>query len=223
MKVFLYLYPIDFYLDHEIMAGARALGIQQITKASKLPDETSITPFVPDIESLKQGFRTQYFTALNASIQNRYRENGYSIFFALFDDIPVSSMIDLAPHDNIIQVGMDSTFLTQKPGEEIPPPDPITILQQLPPWEELRIGGFHMWDCIDKLASAAYREGSNVLVDEDLTDFLKYRVGQPWFDTGRYPSFDIASLGGGVDMYVTAREKKPWLYQDPSWSGLSRR
>jgi len=56
-------------------------------------------------------------------------------------------------------------------------PDSKTILDACPqPIEELVIGGFHFWDCVERVAKYAYEHGINVSVDDDLTEFFFYKV-----------------------------------------------
>jgi hypothetical protein len=47
------------------------------------------------------------------------------------------------------------------------------------PVEELVVTGFHLWDCVDKVAKYAYSQGINVSVDEDLTELFFYSVRGP--------------------------------------------
>ncbi len=44
------------------------------------------------------------------------------------------------------------------------------------PIDELVIGGFHLWDCVDGFAGYAFQKGLNVVVDEDLTDLFFYMI-----------------------------------------------
>jgi hypothetical protein len=44
------------------------------------------------------------------------------------------------------------------------------------PIEKLVIGGFHFWDCVNKLARYSYGRGIDVSVDEDLTEFFFFSV-----------------------------------------------
>ncbi len=47
------------------------------------------------------------------------------------------------------------------------------------PTKELIVTGFHLWDCVDKVAKYAYNQGINVLVDEDLTELFFFSVRGP--------------------------------------------
>jgi hypothetical protein len=45
--------------------------------------------------------------------------------------------------------------------------------------EELVVGGFHLWDCVDKVAKYAHEQDFNVVVDEDLTELFFFSVRGP--------------------------------------------
>jgi hypothetical protein len=50
------------------------------------------------------------------------------------------------------------------------PKDIINLCSE--PIDELIVGGFHIWDCVNKVARFAYKQGIKVVVDEDLTQFF---------------------------------------------------
>lgn len=190
MKQFVYLYPIDEIFDFEI----NSKGASQ-----------------------KEGvevFRQRYKTALNQCIDLRYRRNGFGINYAVFDGSPVSGIIELRESDKIIQVGMDfKTHTTKQPNGEFPYPDQNHILNQLNGVTKIRIAGFHMWDCVERLAKAAYEIGINTLVDEDLTEFLAFRINEPDFKLDKYPTYDARNRNPMFDEFLRARREKPWLWQ----------
>ena len=105
-------------------------------------------------------------------------------------------------------------------------PDPEDIIKSCPqPIEKLIIGGFHFWDCVEKVAEYAFRQGINVTVDDDLTEFFFHKVrdqkGNP--SDSNIPLSRKKSIikarrrfleSGGtlqLDRVRKAREKKPWL------------
>ena len=105
-------------------------------------------------------------------------------------------------------------------------PNPETILDACPqPIEKLVIGGFHFWDCVEKVAKCAHGQGINVLVDDDLTEFffLKVRNRRGIPSPSRIPSLQEKSLEKDRKKYIKsggprqlervreARRKNPWL------------
>lgn len=105
-------------------------------------------------------------------------------------------------------------------------PNPKTILDACPqPIEELIIGGFHFWDCVEKVAKYAYEQGISVLVDDDLTEFFFCKVrnhkGVP--SPSRIPLLQAESIkkdrkqfieSGGfrqLERVREARKENPWL------------
>jgi hypothetical protein len=162
--------------------------------------------------------RQQYAEVLNRAIDLRYRQQGFGINYVVFDRHPISDIVKIQPADRIIEVGIDfKTHTTKQPNGEYPYPNPDNILNQLTALRILRVGGFHLWDCVDKLARRAYEKGVNVLVDEDLTEILPLRLTDEDFAVNRYPSYNprAGELGKGwFELFMQARKNKPWLWQD---------
>ncbi|MFH1423849.1 MAG: hypothetical protein ABIG29_02770 [Candidatus Nealsonbacteria bacterium] len=107
-------------------------------------------------------------------------------------------------------------------------PDPETIIDACPrPVEKLFIGGFHFWDCVEKVAKCAHEQGIDVSVDDDLTEFFFWKVrdlrGIP--SPSRIPLSREKSIendrreyvrSGGPDQLERVREARrgnPWLVQ----------
>jgi len=97
--------------------------------------------------------------------------------------------------------------------------DILSVLSS--PIEELVIGGFHLWDCVDKMAKYAYSRGIPVSVDEDLTELFFYAAPS----AKNIPfSREISAnktreeiqkyKGSGVwEIMQEVRQGKPWLLQ----------
>lgn len=100
-------------------------------------------------------------------------------------------------------------------------PDPLDVFSLLPgPIESCIIGGFHLTDCVDKLAEAASILGLLPKVDDDLTDLffnLKYQKGG--VPVKADDSFNSkARIFDGVPMkdlreIKERRKGKPWFTQ----------
>jgi hypothetical protein len=95
-------------------------------------------------------------------------------------------------------------------------PDPEHILNFCPtPIEQLVICGFHLWDCVDKVASHAWNKGIKVSVDEDLTETFFWRDDIPNSrDEGikkKREYFNEDSLL--LQIAQEKRQPRPWLAQ----------
>lgn len=157
-KEFIFLYPISQIFDFEI-------------KNHGWSNEGGM-----------DAFRKKYSDTLNRCIDKRYRQKNFRINFAVFDDCAVSSVIRLQSPDRIIKVGLD--FKTHR-AERVYPNQEY-ILSQLERVKIIRIAGFHRWDCVEKLAKFAYEKRLDVLVDEDLTENLPYRLEDENFKEEEY-------------------------------------
>ena len=73
-------------------------------------------------------------------------------------------------------IGACGISLSQHCQEQIYP-NPEKIIDLCPcPIDELVIVGFHLWDCVEKIAEYAYKQGIKVMVDEDLTEVFFGKV-----------------------------------------------
>lgn len=186
-KEFVFLYPIPQIIDFE-------------TKNHGWHEKGGI-----------EAFRKKYSDTLNKCVDQRYRRKGFRINWVIFDDCFVSDVIDLRSTDQIIKVGLDFKIHT---AEKVYP-DQDYILKQLSGARIIRIAGFHMWDCVEKLAKRAYEKGLNVLVDEDLTEFFSWRLNDKNFRTDKYPTYQPRRRQGSMFKdFMRAREQRPWLWQN---------
>jgi len=163
-----------------------------------------------EIRHRQADFRQKYSDLLNLCIDRRYRQKNFTINYALFDDCQVADIIKLQPNDKIIKVGLD--FSQENTNRTNLYPDADSIIDQLGQITTLRLAGFHMWDCVDRLAETAYDKKLDVLVDEDLTEFFSQRLGDTNFKIATYPSYRPPKHIFGD--FINARQNKPWLHQD---------
>jgi hypothetical protein len=216
MKSFVFLYPIAEYINHEIKNKSEGYSdhfLEKLTKfemnrASSKPEKLRIRHYLREVRENR--FKNYYANMLDECIDKRYRQKDYAINYALFNNHVISKVINLRPSDKVITVGMtlDEHKIRRYPSNDF-------ILEQLGNPEILRIGGFHMWDCVEKLAKRAYKKGIDVLVDEDLTEFSFARFRDNDIKTDTYPSFNPDSLEGFVkDEFVRVRKARPWLWQE---------
>lgn len=192
MKCFIFLYPLQEIINLEI------------NNHSYGQDEG------------EGAFRQKCKKYLNRIIDARYRKNGFAVHWAVFDDCAISDIIDVRPADKIIKVGLDfKTHTTKQTDGTFPYPSPDFILNQLGEAAVIRIAGFHMWDCVEKLAKRAYEREFDTLVDEDLTEFFFWRIKDRGFKIDEYPSFNPREIGEIMfGEFMKARRERPWLWQN---------
>ncbi len=111
---------------------------------------------------------------------------------------------------------MDSqTHRTKREDGTYPYPNQDYILNQLGFPTRLVVAGFHAWDCVEKLARRAYERGISTLIDEDLTEFFVGRFKDKDFRVKTYPTYNARKHQRSMfEMFMKAREGKPWLWQE---------
>ena len=184
IKQFIFLYPIKEYFKFEIENGPHTRMKEELNK-----------------------FQENYSRLLNQAINLRYRQKGFAINYAVFGNREVSKIIQIVNEDRVIKTRLNFSP-TQEELESESYRD--SILDELGEVDILRVAGFHLWDCVDKLAKRAYERGIQTLVDEDLTELFK------WQSNSRiYPQFKIDSYPScpPTDDPLGIREEKPWLVQ----------
>lgn len=86
-------------------------------------------------------------------------------------------------------------------------------MDQLGEIDTIRIAGFHLWDCVDKLAKRAYERGLKTLVDEDLTELFGWRITERDFKIAKYPTFNPRKHWKEFfNEFMQPRKTRPWLY-----------
>lgn len=164
---------------------------------------------------------------LSEIIDARYRKNGYKIYWLVFGkdenqqepNLPrIHPCISIHEDDRIISCGV--SFLAHTTQEIYP--NPGDILAELPENpDKLAIGGFHMWDCVDKMARYAHRNGINTFVDEDTTELFFNSIRLQYIPLIR-TDWSLSAFGhteerdGKVIMehIKKLRRKRPWLPQN---------
>ncbi len=229
-KVFLFLYPIEEYLDFSLRNASPLLFDRLVPAEDYAAMLAEIEAAGSDrgcVEALQARNRERghtlarpfYFDALDRAIDLRYRKKGFSVAYAVFDDrnIP-SDFIAYRTGDSVFTVGLDfAVHVTERADGTYPYADVEHILDQVRGVSTLRLAGFHLSDCVDKVAAAAHRRGLDVLVDEDLTELFFRRLGlDEDFDLGVItctPHYPLARLGGWAQEVLAYRQQRPWLVQ----------
>ena len=199
MRVLLILYPIQPYVN--VLIGKKES---------------------PEVKAKIAGFYQML-------IQKRYP--GFKRIFALFsstEDLTKPNISQLwegvLPQNGDIIGASGVTF--ENHCENKVYPKESNILALCPKLiDKLVIGGFHLWDCVDKTAKYAYRQRINVSVDEDLTELFFYQVrnskGDPFLriPISKKKSSEITRKqlnragSGFLEDAREARIKRPWLIQ----------
>ena len=160
-------------------------------------------------------------------IEERYRRKGFKVAKVFFSTIADSSRPDLFRAWKFIPIEKDDiviacgvTFEEHRWAKVYPKESRILSFLQ-PPIEELVIGGFHLWDCVEKMAKYAFEQGIPVSVDEDLTEVLFFAViGREGIPISREESIrqtkeEMKRLRGTViwEIMREVRQGSPWLLQ----------
>lgn len=222
-KQFIFLYPIPEIINLEIERWAGSFTredkekefLQKLSRAKSKKEEELIRQEAR--KELISEFKEFYKSNLNSCIDARYRKNGFGINYAVFNGSVVSDVIELGEGDRIIEVGIDfKTHTTKKANGKYPYPRSDYILNQLNGVKIIRIAGFHLWDCVEKLAKRAYKRRLDTLVDEDLTQFFAGRLKDPDFKIDKYPTYNPRKGSNPfyIKRFMKARRGKPWLWQD---------
>ena len=195
---FVFLYPQQDILDFEIKRGWEE---EQFRRSNQI--------------SSYENYKREYANTLNECIDIRYRKQGFQVYFALLDNTKISDIVEVREKDKVIFVGIDENkHRTRREDGEFTYPDQENILKQLGDISSLRVAGFHMWDCVERLAMAAYQRLPDVLVDEDLTEFLADRMLERAFRKDRFPNYDPKKDESmNPELFFEARRDRPWLWQ----------
>ena len=172
---------------------------------------------------------------INDIINDRYRKRGYKIYWLMFSDrndyrkpdlSQASRFIKISKKDIVIAAGISYKNLVIDKKY----PEPSFILSQVKHLTKLAIGGFHQWDCVDKLARFAYYQGIPTFVDEDTTEMFfekstlsgeipLYRKQKILLGTGKKKRFAkiiekvFCVTEQEIENIIQERKERPWLRQ----------
>jgi hypothetical protein len=163
---------------------------------------------------------------INTIITERYRKEGFRICWLFFNDsqnpekpalAEADPIFELASEDLLLASGVIYTELLRQRY-----PDPDFILKHFPASCKLVLGGFHLCDCVDRIAERAHQKGLEVFVDEDATDGFFSRMKQfgsiPVQRNIRVYPETISELQKRLSPeklanFLEASRQKPWLSQ----------
>ena len=158
---------------------------------------------------------------INEIIDARYRKKGYRVYWLMFsqdsntlkpDLSGISSSIRIHGRDTILAAGVSF----RKHAREKAYFAPDFVLDQVPRPDKLVVGGFHQWDCVDKIAMASYGRGIDTFVDEDTTESFFPRtslLGKIPLERETWSLTDLGMPGHIVEIAKEIRKNKPWFAQ----------
>lgn len=157
--------------------------------------------------------RPEVLDLLNESINTRYREKGYNIVFLTFKNKPIYG-VNIFPNDKIIESNI--TF-----EEHITPIEKDEngkdkyqyssndyIEKSIGNFEELIVCGFHVQDCVMRVANHFYNINHNTLVDEELTNFFGTLSRRFYFNPAKYNLANRLTYDEAEDMLM---HRKPYF------------
>ncbi|MCL2586994.1 MAG: hypothetical protein FWE31_02010 [Firmicutes bacterium] len=112
---------------------------------------------------------------LDEAIRRRYKEKGYDFAVARYKN----SEINIGePSDKIIDANITFQQSTPYYTENWEYADFQAIASSLAPdlYEQIRVGGYHCFDCVQKLAVLLYERNPSTIIDTDLTEFFPNRA-----------------------------------------------
>ncbi len=196
MKILLILYPIKPYMD-------------ELIGEEKLPKEK---------EKIYKFYQTL--------IRKRYPD--FQKVFILFSDKSNLTSPDISQlpkgfnfQDGDIIKASGITFYDHYKNHLYPKQsDLLALCPRL--MDKLIVGGFHLWDCVNKFAKYAYHSGIDVLIDEDLTEIFfdlvrKFKNRQVPIDKEKSLELIRKELYKLDHVYIERAHKeranKPWFVQ----------
>ncbi|MBE6124471.1 MAG: hypothetical protein E7184_02935 [Erysipelotrichaceae bacterium] len=154
-------------------------------------------------------YETQYqnpLEILNQSINQRYRNKGYEVVFALFPDTNLYG-INKHEQDQIIYTDITLESFITNPVPVYP--NEQKLINQIGNFNKIVLAGFHETDCVKRVAQYCYQQGYDTLIDIDLTDnFFVLAKDTNYFK---------------IDEYNPIKLKEHLLSKDPSAKRLLTR
>ncbi len=132
----------------------------------------AIVILFPEREFL--GTRTACITLFNKCIEKRYINNDYELVVVRYKGYRNTSTytggIINIPSDRIIDADITSNEQLTKFANFEKIANIITEKE----YEHIMVGGFHCFDCVEKLAKEIYKSNKNTTIDSDLTDHFDF-------------------------------------------------
>lgn len=128
----------------------------------------------PEMEYMKD-LDSEVIKILNEAIRERYIEKGFDFIITKYKNSDIFGITE----KTLRIIDADITFEESTPykTKNWKYADFKRLADLLNPkgYAQIRIGGFHCFDCVKKLALALYEQNKEIIIDTDLTEFLKNR------------------------------------------------
>lgn len=169
----------------------------------------------------RQILRQTFHGVFNRAIEERYRNQDYRVHWVMFDQHSYSPLITVQPGDVRIDAGMSfKEHTTRRPDGIYLYPNFNKIPDHLADAKKVVVAGYHVKDCVDKIAAACYHAGHETLVDEELTEYFWRDYFRGGLRVHKYPSVipPYMTSKSPIDKIARALRKheqteKPWLHQ----------
>ncbi len=213
MKIFLFLYPFDTYF-------AKLKGVYKARFDACGYDFRRINDII-DARYRQVGYQVMWLMPSTKIDPNDSLAARLISLYSTFRGVPLDDLkepdlsllsqdITIHEKDTIITIDLHSYFPRGKERKDHPNLE-LIIFEKIPKATELVLGGFHQWDCVDKLAQYAHEHGISVLVDEDTTDMFFSRTSlQGTIPLIRKNPFRLLKPGDSKRA-VEERKGKPWF------------
>ncbi len=155
-------------------------------------------------------------------IDARYRENDYEINWLTFSREDNENEPDLSKIPNYVRINEDDRIINagisfENHTKNKRYADPDYVIDQLPDYHErLVLGGFHQYDCVNKIAKKSYERGTETFVDEDTTELFfprKFLYGIP-LTREKWSLRELGTRSFMIDEAKKYRKNKPWFVQE---------
>ncbi|HSU72752.1 MAG TPA: hypothetical protein VLJ21_02795 [Candidatus Binatia bacterium] len=210
-KAFIYLNPVLEQFEQELLKNVSTWRNtpsgqeRQIKLINTKPEDLEQLLQQSRVETMKK-FRKLHYDAFNDCIHLRYRKQKYTIIYFLKDGKHMPTEIDVHKHDYV---------LPYRNGIQGGMTDERFIMSNFHQVSELRVGGFYLWDEVERFAAYAWKLGKKVMIDEDLTELFAGRILERNFQRTTYPGINPYDYGeAAFNKFMEDRRGKPWLFRN---------
>ena len=176
----------------------------------------------PQKEYVTGYFTEEDISLFNDCIKKRYIDKGYDFCVAAFKNSDLG-IVGFNPNK---VVGADITFEESSPytckNWKYADFKNLAEKVDVDKYANIVVGGFHCYDCVEKLANEIYAVNKNVIVDTDLTEMFRnsYRYEERFNIEKFNPDLKLKRIHNDCYIPLSTLEKQKEKYQNPIW-GIS--